>query len=505
MLKNLPLSHILVIFGASGDLTKRKLIPALFELYEQNLLPEKFAVLGVARTEMGDQEFRNKMITFLPNEPGLSSKRDNFLNSIYYQAIETSQSADYGRLKNRLERLGRELDIPANYLFYLATPPNLYPVIPQILAEIALNREEEGFRRVIIEKPFGTDLNSARELNQKLLSNYKETQLYRIDHYLGKETVQNMLVTRFSNGIFEPVWNHNFIHHVEITSAETLGVEERGGYYDQSGALRDMVQNHLMQLVGMVAMEPPVVVEANAIRNELLKVFQSIRPIREEEVAQQVFRGQYTASHIGNEPVMGYREEKGVDPSSRTETFVAMKFFIDNFRWAGVPFYIRTGKKLPTRVTEVVIYFKTTPHHLFAYESDNEPINNQLVLRIQPDEGVLLKIGMKVPGAGFRVQTMNMDFHYDELSNHFLPSAYSRLLLDCMLGDATLYSRSDAVEKAWEFVQPILNGWKNNCDIPIFGYPAGTWGPESVDRLVEDGMWRRPCKNLAHDGEYCEL
>jgi len=500
-----PEAHILVIFGASGDLTKRKLIPALYELYQQKLLSEKFAILGVSRTDMTDLAFREKMREFLPASEPSDTALSKFLERLFYQSLETSDKNDYPKLKARLELLGNELFLPANYIFYLSTPPQLYRVIPQILAESGLNDLSTGFKRIIIEKPFGTDLDSARELNKSLLTYYSEGQLFRIDHYLGKETVQNMLVTRFSNGIFEPIWNQNFIHHVEITSAETLGVEDRGGYYDHSGALRDMVQNHLMQLVGMVAMEPPVVIEANAIRNEVLKVFQSMRPILEADVPLQVFRGQYTPSHIGEELIKGYREEHGVDPQSRTETFVALKFYIDNFRWAGVPFYIRTGKKMPTRVTEVVIYFKTTPHHLFQYQSDTEPINNQLVLRIQPDEGILLKLGMKVPGAGFRVQTMNMDFHYNELSEKYLPSAYSRLLLDCMHGDATLYSRSDAVEKAWEYFQPILDAWKNNCDIPIYGYPAGTWGPEVVDQLVENSFWRKPCKNLAHDGEYCEL
>jgi glucose-6-phosphate 1-dehydrogenase len=500
-----PEPHILIIFGASGDLTKRKLIPALFELYLQKLLPEKFAVLGVSRTVLSDQTFRNKMSEFLPDSSNYSANIANFQGSLFYLSLDTSDPADYPRLKERLEKLGDQLSIPANYIYYLSTPPQLYPVIPQILAETGLNDCSTGFKRLIIEKPFGTDLTSARELNRKLLSSYSEDQLYRIDHYLGKETVQNMLVTRFSNGIFEPIWNHNFIHHVEITAAETLGVEDRGGYYDHSGALRDMVQNHLMQLVGFVAMEPPVVIEANAIRNEMLKVFQSLRPLKESDVAKQVFRGQYTQSHIGGELIKGYREGNGVNPLSKTETFAALKFFIDNFRWAGVPFYLRTGKKLPTRVTEVVIHFKTTPHHLFEYQSDFESVNNQLILRIQPDEGVLLKIGMKVPGAGFRVQNMNMDFHYTELSGTYLPSAYSRLLLDCLHGDATLYSRSDAVEKAWEYVQPILDAWQNNPDIPIYGYPAGTWGPETVDDLVDGGNWRRPCKNLAHDGEYCEL
>lgn len=493
--------HILVIFGASGDLTKRKLIPALYELHTQQLLPENFGVLGVSRTQLSDMDFRKKMKEFLPDQPQYLNDIDAFMEHLFYQPISTADSSDYPILKSRLNSLGKELSIPENYIYYLSTPPNLYEVIPKSLAEVGLNDSSKGFKRLIIEKPFGTDLKSAKTLNINLLNYFAEDQLYRIDHYLGKETVQNMLVTRFSNGIFEPVWNRNFIHHIEISAAETLGVEDRGGYYDHSGALRDMVQNHLMQLVGLVAMEPPVVIEANAIRNETLKVFQSLRPISEEQVASQVIRGQYTNSHIGK----SYREEPDVDPMSKTETFLAMKFFIDNFRWAGVPFYIRTGKKLPARVTEVVIHFKNTPHHLFGDPANTEPVNNQLVLRIQPDEGILLKIGMKVPGAGFRVQTINMDFHYNELSDVYLPSAYGRLLLDCMQGDATLYARGDAVERAWEFVQPILNAWQNNPEIPVYGYPAGTWGPEVVDDLIEEGMWRYPCKNLAHDGEYCEL
>ncbi|HEX7584859.1 MAG TPA: glucose-6-phosphate dehydrogenase [Prolixibacteraceae bacterium] len=500
-----PVSHILVIFGASGDLTKRKLIPALYELHTQQLLPEKFAVLGVSRTEFSDLEFQEKMKEFLPKQAHSQKDIDEFMEHLHYQQLSTYDSNEYPILKSRLESLGKELSIPENYIYYLSTPPNLYQIIPQSLAEVGLNDSSNGFKRLIIEKPFGTDWKSAKELNKNLLNYFKEDQLYRIDHYLGKETVQNMLVTRFSNGIFEPIWNRNFVHHIEITSAETLGVEERGGYYDHSGAMRDMVQNHLMQLVGLVAMEPPVVIEANAIRNETLKVFQSLRPITEDEVEKHVIRGQYTQSHIGKDLVNGYREEHGVDPLSRTETYLALKFFIDNFRWAGVPFYIRTGKKLPARVTEVVIHFKNTPHHLFGTQASTEQVNNQLVLRIQPDEGILLKIGMKVPGAGFRVQTVNMDFHYSELSDIYLPSAYGRLLLDCMQGDATLYARGDAVEKAWEFVQPILDAWQNNPDIPIYGYPAGTWGPEVVDDLMEEGMWRYPCKNLEHDGEYCEL
>ena len=497
--------QVLVIFGASGDLTKRKLIPALFELFKQKLLPEKFAVLGASRTELSDDDFRKKTEEFLPKDKKCQPLVTDFLKILFYQPLGTEDSYEYPILKDRLTTLAKQYGIAENFIFYLSTPPKLYDIIPANLASVGLNKTDDGFRRLIIEKPFGTDLTSARELNKKLLNYFEEDQLYRIDHYLGKETVQNMLVTRFANGIFEPIWNQNFIHHVEITAAESLGVEERGGYYDHAGAMRDMVQNHLMQLVGMVAMEPPVVIDADAIRNETFKVFQSLRPIREEEVSKNVIRGQYIESHIKNQLVKGYRQEKGVDPESRTETFLSMKFFIDNWRWSDVPFYIRTGKKLPTYVTEVVIHFKKTPHRLFGLNPDYQQSNNQLVIRIQPDEGILLKFGMKVPGAGFNVQTVNMDFHYGDLGNTHLPSAYERLLLDCMQGDATLYSRGDAVEKAWEYVQPILNAWQDNPDIPVFGYPAGTWGPDVADQLIEDGTWRYPCKNLSDDGNYCEL
>lgn len=496
-----PINQILVIFGASGDLTKRKLIPALYELYIQKLLPEKFAVLGVSRTKMSDNEFRAKMDEFLPE----SEESKKFKECLFYQPLSVTLADEYTVLKQRLEKIETELDIPANYIFYLSTPPSMYQIIPKNLNGTGLSRPDKFFRRLIVEKPFGTDLDSAKELNINLLHYFNEEQIYRIDHYLGKETVQNMLVTRFSNGIFEPLWNQNYIHHIEITSAESLGVESRGGYYDHSGALRDMVQNHLMQLLGLVAMEPPGVMEADAIRNEVLKVFQAIRPIKENQVNRYVIRGQYTQSEIKNKKVTGYRNEPGVDRFSRIETYVAMNFFIDNWRWAGVPFYIRTGKMLPARVTEIVVHFKHVPHQLFNSNGNFSPVNNQLVIRIQPDEGILLKIGMKTPGAGFNVQTANMDFHYTDLSDEHLPSAYERLLLDCMQGDATLYARGDAVEEAWKFVQPILNAWQANAEIPIYGYPAGTWGPVCANDLVKGSAWRYPCKNLTNDGLYCEL
>ncbi|MFA5588184.1 MAG: glucose-6-phosphate dehydrogenase, partial [Mariniphaga sp.] len=309
----------------------------------------------------------------------------------------------------------------------------------------------------------------------------------------------------FANGIFEPLWNRNFIERIEVTSAEEIGVEGRSGYYEQAGALRDMLQNHLLQLVGFVAMEPPVVIEADAIRNEIVKVFQSIRPITGGEVAKSVVRGQYVASVIQGEHVRGYREEPGVRPDSRTETFAAMRFFIDNWRWAGIPFYIRTGKKLPARITEIVIHFKQVPHHLFNHSGISGSENNRLIIRIQPNEGILLQFKMKTPGAGFHAQTVDMDFLYTDLANVHLPSAYERLLLDCMLGDATLYSRRDAVEEAWKFVQPIMDAWENDPRIPVYGYPAGTWGPESAQRLIQKGEWHYPCKSLTDDEKCYEL
>lgn len=501
-----PENHILVIFGASGDLTKRKLIPALADLHKQQLLPDRFAVLGLGRTSLSNDDFREKMKEGIAE---FSSKNDghfnDFLSKLHYYSFNTKDRAEYAGFRERLEDLDAEVGTGSNFIFYLATPPSMYSLVPQYLADQGLNKNEKGFRRLIVEKPFGHNLESAKKLNADLLEFFDEEQIYRIDHYLGKETVQNLLVTRFSNGIFEPLWNRNFIHHVEVTSSEDIGVGSRGSYYEESGAMRDMVQNHLLLLSSLVAMEPPTLVNAESIRNEIVKVLQSLRPIPLDEVEKYVIRGQYLSSKMRGKDVKGYREEEGVDPKSRTETFVAMKFFIDNWRWAGVPFYIRTGKMLPTRVTEIVIHFQPTPHHLFSDDPAIIRQQNQLVIRIQPDEGLLLKFGMKVPGAGFRVQDVNMDFHYSELAGSYLPSAYERLLLDCMLGDPTLYSRGDAVEAAWKFIDPILKTWEEQPCIKVHGYPAGTWGPEVSDDLIEGNMtWRYPCKNLT-DGLYCEL
>ncbi len=501
-------SFIYVIFGASGDLARRKLIPALYSLFVNKLLPDHFAIIGVARTEYSDAQFRSEMTAALQkhNETDVVDKINTFITRLYYSPLTYNDPDTYKRLENRLQTIRNQDDIGGNTLFYLSTPPELYPIIPAHLASSGLNREDNGWKRLIIEKPFGYDLTSALELKDRLLKDWKEDQLYRIDHYLGKETVQNLLVTRFSNGIFEPLWNSNYIHHVEVTSSEGLGVEQRGGYYDKSGALRDMIQNHLLQVVALAAMEPPATLQPQAIRNEILKVFQSLRPIKTEEVSKVALRGQYTNSKIKNEMVPGYREEDGVSEYSTTETYAALKFYIDNWRWGGVPFYIRSGKRLPTRVTEVVIHFKQTPHFLFGHQANCSSCN-QLVLRIQPDEGMLLKFGMKTPGAGFDVQNVNMDFHYSDLTDQRIPSAYERLIFDAINGDSTLFARTEEVIEAWKFVMPVLDAWKNDHTVPLYGYPAGTWGPKGADELIEGKWitWRYPCKNLADDGIYCEL
>ncbi len=502
---------LVVIFGASGDLAKRKLLPALFELFRLQQYPSGFDVLGVGRSPMTDESFRVTMAEavsrFSEHQPADSQLLDAFIRNLFYQTLDTSSPAAYPLLAQRLRRLDETEMTGGNFLFYLATPPSLYEIAADGLAVGNLHREEGNWRRLIVEKPFGYDLASARALNLHLRNYFDENQIYRIDHYLGKETVQNLLVFRFSNGIFEPLWNRNYIHHVEITSAENLGVEGRGQYYDDAGALRDMVQNHLLQVLAMVAMEPPASFDSDSVRNETLKVFQSVRLVPAGEVEKYSMRGQYMASRLRGEAISGYREEKGVPADSRTETYAMVKLMLDNWRWGGIPFYVRAGKRLPTRVTEVVIHFKYTPHCLFG-GADQVPIEaNQLVLRIQPDEGILLKFGMKLPGAGFQVKTVGMDFHYSDLTEVHLPTAYERLLLDCMNGDSTLYARGDAVEACWRIVTPILEGWKENPNSKLYGYPAGTWGPKESDEfLAEEGVeWRQPCRNLTNDGLYCEL
>ncbi|MCX6286617.1 MAG: glucose-6-phosphate dehydrogenase [Bacteroidetes bacterium] len=501
-------SLIYVIFGASGDLTKRKLIPALYSLYIQKLLPERFILLGVSRSMITTEDFREGMKSAINEfkEIDDASGIDEFTAKLHYTAIQFDNVSAYFTLKQELDTLRSQFQIGGNTVFYMSTPPSLYGIIPRHLAAVGLHQQDDGWKRLIIEKPFGYDLESAIKLKNLLLNDWDEGQLFRIDHYLGKETVQNLLVTRFSNGMFEPLWNRNYIHHVEITSAESIGVEKRGGYFDSSGSLRDMVQNHLLQVAALTAMEPPSSLDPSAIRNEILKVLQSLRPIRREDVRNSAIRGQYVSSTVKGKAIKGYREEEGVDPDSLTETFAALKFYIDNWRWGGVPFYIRTGKRMPTRVTEVVIHFKPTPHFLFSGHGYRQAWN-QLVIRIQPDEGILLKFGMKTPGAGFEVQNVNMDFHYKDLSNQRIPSAYERLIFDSINGDATLFARTEELLEAWKFLAPVIEAWKNEHEVPLYGYPAGTWGPEQADDLIEgkEMTWRYPCKNLADDGIYCEL
>ncbi len=501
---------VFVIFGASGDLAKRKLIPAIYDLYKRNYLPKKFAVLGVSRSKLDDNSFREQVLfenEFLELHSDSDVLAAEFRDRLFYQPIDTNSVEDYALVKERLEDLDETFQTSGNVMFYLSTPPVLYDKIPKFLAHYGLNRHDGSYRRLVIEKPFGTDLASAKALNKSLKQYFDEEDIYRIDHYLGKETVQNLLVTRFANGVFEPLWNRNYIHHVEITNAEPIGVGSRGGYYDTSGALRDMLQNHLMQVVAHVAMEPPISPDAVAIRNEKTKLFQSLRPIAESDVSKYSIRGQYTASMMRGEPVKGYREELGVPDDSKTETYAALKFYIDNWRWSGVPFYARTGKRLPTKVTEVCITFNKPPQTLFRRQEEVlHSEHNQLIIRIQPDEGVLLSFGMKVPGDGFKVKNVGMDFHYSDLADNDVPEAYERLLLDCMRGDATLYAHGDSVEYTWEFVEPILNAWQHDSSIPIYGYPAGTWGPEIADDLIEsEHEWRSPCRRLTDDTSYCEL
>ena len=482
-------NNCIVIFGASGDLTHRKLIPALYNLYKIGRLSENFSVLGVARSELNDETFREKMReALIHNEETTPETLDAFCSHLYYQSVNTSDAQDYGKLVPRLDNLHDKYKTCGNTLYYMSTPPSLYGVIPECLAAHGLNTEEYGWKRIIVEKPFGYDEKTAQALDVQIHRFFEEHQIYRIDHYLGKETVQNLLVLRFSNGWFEPLWNRNFIDYVEITGAESIGVEERGGYYDGSGAMRDMFQNHLLQVLAMVAMEPPAIINANSMRDEVAKVMHSLRPLTAEDMEHNLVLGQYTAAEINGKMENGYLEEKGVPADSRTETYIALRCEIENWRWAGVPFYVRTGKHLPARVTEIVIHFKTTPHPVF---SQNAP-ENKLIIRIQPDEAISMRFGLKKPGAGFEAKEVSMDFRYADLAGAQVLTAYERLLLDAMKGDATLFARTDAVHAAWKFVQPILDYKANGGR--IHEYEAGTWGPVAADKLIakQGKVWRKP-------------
>lgn len=504
-------NQMLVIFGASGDLTARKLIPSLFNLYMAKQLPENFVVLGVSRSDLSDEAFRDRVVYESKYLAAKTEKLDKdkvkgFADKLFYEDLGKSYDTDYGALRKRVESLKEKYNTSGNIIYYLSTPPTLYETISHNLSEAGMNAQNNGWKRLIVEKPFGYSLETAQKLNKGLHKYFKEHQIYRIDHYLGKETVQNLLVTRFSNSIFEPLWNRNYIQRVEITNAESVGVEKRGGYYDKSGALRDMFQNHLLQIVSLVVMEPPIGADAEEIRNEKVKALKSLRIMTDEkELFENTIRAQYVTSKVDGNDVKGYREEEGVDPNSTTETYAAIKFYVDNWRWHGVPFYVRTAKCMPTKVTEIVIHFKK-PHHQIFKGSEMQEMDNKLIIRIQPDEGILIKFGVKVPGQGFKVERANLDFYYANLAETYVMEAYERLLLDAMQGDATLYARADEVEAAWEFVDPILNYWSSGKDVRMYGYAAGAWGPENADDLIEDdGYWRNPSENLADDPGYCVI
>jgi glucose-6-phosphate 1-dehydrogenase len=484
---------ILVVFGASGDLTSRKLIPALAEMAMRRQLPSAFSVVGVARTEMSDDDFRGRMEEAVEeSNPTWSS----LVGGFRYVAGDYGEPETFDRLKEVLDEVDEERGIGGNRVYYLATVPSVFADVALKLGEHDISKppdDEDGFVRIVIEKPFGRDLESARELDAKLHSVFDEEQIYRIDHYLGKETVQNLLALRFANSIFEPTWNRRYIDSVQITVAESLGVGHRGGFYEQAGAMRDIVQNHVLQVLALTLMEPPATIDAQGIRDEKVKALRAVDTFTAEEVLSEVVRGQYTEGWVEGEEVPAYRDEEDVEGDSVTETYVAMRLRVNNWRWAGVPIYVRTGKRQPKRVTEVVITFQGVPHLPFTAADSRGLQPNALVLRIQPDEGIALRFGAKVPGQAFKVRSVAMDFSYGAAFLEEAPDAYERLLLDAMIGDPTLFIRTDEVEQAWRIVDPILEVWKEG-HAPLAFYPAGTWGPKEADQLIErDGLqWRTP-------------
>ncbi len=491
----------IVIFGASGDLTKRKLVPALFRLYEEKLLPEQFAIVGISRSVMSHEDFRNRMqeaiAKYAPTQAENQEAWQTFAKGIFYVSGDLSNEATYINLTELLHTIDSERGTEGNRVFYLSTAPEHYSEAVKQLGNACLVKPESvhnkqaPFVRIIIEKPFGTDLTSAIQLNTEVAAVFDEDQVYRIDHYLGKETVQNLLVFRFANGIFEPIWNRNYIDHVQITNAECIGVEGRGAYYESTGVMRDMIQNHVFQVLSLVAMEPPNSLAANAVRDEKFKAMQAVRPFPLDRLEEFVVRGQYGAGFMDGKSVIGYREEPGVAPESETETYTAMKLYFDNWRWSGVPFYIRSAKRMPKRITEIAIQFKEVPHLLFGKTAAQQLEPNVLVIRIQPNEGITLRFGAKVPGQMTKIRWVNMDFLYHESFEVKTPEAYERLLLDCILGDSTLYARRDMTERGWEIVMPVIEAWKKmKPEFP--NYLAGTWGSPDLDWLIKQDKrrWR---------------
>jgi glucose-6-phosphate 1-dehydrogenase len=490
---------ILVVFGASGDLTSRKLMPAVERLALRRLLPPGFSVVGVARTEMDDDSFREYMRAAVEEGGGGGDDAKHvweaFTGGFRYVAGDYGNPETFARLRTVLEELDAQRGTAQNRLYYLATPPDTFPTVVQGLARCGLNKaaHDDAFVRIVIEKPFGRDERSAAELDNTVHKVFDENQVYRIDHYLGKETVQNVLALRFANTIFEPLWNRQYVNHVQITVAESLGVGHRGGFYEKAGALRDIVQNHVMQVLALTLMEPPATFDAGGIRDEKVKALRAVDVLSPEQVSENVVRAQYRSGWVQGSEVQGYRDEEGVDPHSQTETYVAMRLRVDNWRWAGVPIYVRTGKYLPKRVTEVAMEFSRVPHLPFAMSQAEGLEPDAMVLRIQPDEGITLRFGAKVPGQAFRVRSVSMDFFYGAAFLEETPEAYERLLLDALLGDPTLFIRSDEVAQAWRIVDPVLAGFENG-DVPLARYEAGTWGPPEADQLLDrDGRrWRKP-------------
>ena len=489
----------IVIFGANGDLTKRKLLPALYRLAYERRIPQNFAMVGNSRTPMSDQDFRQKMKEsvqkFIENSPFDESVWESFEQTLYYVSGDLKDAKCYQDIQKKLAEAEQQNQTGGNVLFYLSTQPSYYTIVIEQLGKQGMNRGK-GWRRIVIEKPFGHDLASAHKLNQQTHEVFPEEDVYRIDHYLGKETVQNILAFRFGNGIFEPLWNRRYVNNVQITAAESIGVEGRGAYYQEAGALRDMIQNHLLQVMATVTMEPPTIFDATNVRDERAKLLRAIRVMKPEQVPLYAVAGQYGPAKIGGQQVPGFRQEEGVDPESQTDTYAAATFFVDNWRWAEVPFYIRSGKRLPKRVTDIAIQFNAPPLAMFQQETrmgPRAPRPNLLVLRIQPEEGISLRFLSKSPGSGMRVRPVSMDFNYGSSFGERSPSAYETLLVDVMTGDPTLYTRQDMVEASWKVVQPILDVWQNQ-KFSFPNYDAGTWGPKESDEMLarQGHVWRTP-------------
>ncbi len=496
-LERVPDPSILVLFGATGDLAHRKVIPALYQLWRTNLLPHEFVLLAIGRRPYDDDAFRAEIRKTLEKYsrvmPLDEDATRSFVKQICYERLDFDDPKGFDKLTARLDELDKERGTRGNHLYYLATQPSQFADLVAQIGRVGLDHEHHdgGWRRVVIEKPFGHDLESAKRLNREVGKVFRESQVYRIDHYLGKETVRNLLVFRFGNGIFEPLWNRRYVDHVQITVAESIGIENRGAFYEQTGASRDVLQNHLLQLVSLVAMEPPATFEANALRDEKVKVLRAIE-ITPDDVPDNVVRGQYGPGWVAATQVPGYRQEPDVDAASETETFIAARLMIDDWRWSGVPFYVRTGKRLPKRSTEIAIQYREVPHRLFKDEGV-EPDPNLLAIRIQPDEGIMLRFGAKVPGLGLDVHSVTMDFTYGSAFSVDSPDAYETLILDALQGDASLFTRADEVEEAWSIVDPIVESWASSPPPEFPNYDAGTWGPPEADALIErDGRrWRR--------------